>query len=87
MVPDASSGPSQAARVACGQSRVRGRGRSQRALGRSRSASAGARGRQSTRQKRITTPFGYRSPLPTKTARMSHCSSGAAVSNFGTVRK
>ena len=38
-------------------------------------------------QKRISTSAGYRSPVPTKIDRISQASSGADVSNFGTVRK
>lgn len=41
----------------------------------------------STRQNRMTTSDGYRSPVPTNTERASHCSSGAEVSKRGTVRK
>lgn len=53
------------------------------------SASAPVRGNgsHSTRQNRMITPFGYRSPVATKIERISHSSSGAAVSNFGTARK
>ena len=38
-------------------------------------------------QNRITTSAGNRSPVPTKIDRISQASSGADVSNFGTVRK
>jgi len=41
----------------------------------------------STRKNRMTTSFGYRSPIPTKSDFVIHCSSGAEVSNFGCVRK
>ena len=41
----------------------------------------------STRQTRITTSVGRRSPVPTKIDRVSHCSSGAEVSKVGTVLK
>ena len=44
-------------------------------------------GHYSTRKKRMTTSLGYRSPIPTKSDRVIHCSSGADVSNFGWVRK
>ena len=43
--------------------------------------------RHVSRQNRIATDNGCRSPVPTKTDRVSHCKRGAAVSNVGVVLK
>ena len=40
-----------------------------------------------TLQKRMITASGWRSPVPTKIERVSHCSAGADVSKAGVVAK
>src|SRR5262245_16740626 len=57
------------------------------ASGFSRTSGPPEGGHYDTLQNHSTTSDGYRSPVPTNSDRVSICSSGAAVSNVGTVRK